>query len=92
MFQDIIKDTEIYQIIMQEGVEKGLAQGVEAFHQVILEEVQDRFPELIEQATKRVSAVTDLSVLKKIVRSMSFASSTDQVRALLDALKKNQGH
>jgi predicted transposase YdaD len=89
MYQDIIKDTEIYQIILQEGREE----GIEAFHQVILSTVQNRFPELVEMATECVNAVTDLKVLQKLTLDMISANSTDQARALLRVLKKNdQGH
>jgi len=92
MYQDILKDTEIYQIIVQEGVEKGLSQGREAFHQVILEDVQERFPDLLTQATESINAVTDLSILKKLVRDMISAHSLDEAQTLLQTLKKNQGH
>ena len=97
MYRDIIHDTEIYQIILQEGHEKGLEEGIEkgceAFHQLILEDIQDRFPELIEYATECVNAVTDLNALKKLVRPVAHASSADEVYTLLDALRKNnKGH
>lgn len=114
MLRDIIKDTEIYQIIMEEGWEKGLEKGREegwekgrekgqeegrekgleegraAFHQLILEDVQDRFPELVEMAIRYVNAVADLDALKKLARNVVSANSVDQVRALFDTLKNNQ--
>lgn len=96
MYRDIIHDTEIYQIIMQEGHEKGLQEGaeqqqkqdVESLHRVILAGVQERFPELMEQARKHIQAVSDLSVLYQLVGGMISARSADQVLALLEDLKK----
>ena len=94
MYRDIIHDTEIHQIILQEGIEEGIEKGrEEAFHQVILATVQSRFPELAGLAAERVHIVTDLSALQKLTLDVVSATSTDQVRALLEALKKNdQGH
>ena len=93
MYRDIIHDTEIYQIILQEGREEGRKESREALHQVILLTVQSRFPELTAFATERVNAVTDLSVLQKLTLDIVSASSTDQARSLLEALvKNNKGH
>lgn len=92
MYRDIIKDTEIYQIILREGREEGREEGCEALQQVILLSVKDRFPELAEQATERVSAITDLSELRTLALSIVSAKSVDQVSALLYGLRKNEGH
>lgn len=93
MLRDIIKDTEIYQIIMEEGWEKGLEkgreEGLEAFHQLILEDIQERFPELIEMAMRRVNVIADLDALKKLARKVVSANSANQVQALLEESKQN---
>lgn len=93
MLRDIIKDTEIYQIIMEEGWEKGLEKGLEkgreegltAFHQLILEDVQERFPELLEMATRQVNAIVDLDVLKQLARNVISANSAEQMCTLFNA-------
>src|SRR5437879_6922654 len=52
MYQDMLKGTEIYQEIWQEGYEEGYQKGRAAFHQLILEDVGERFSELMEMATE----------------------------------------
>ena len=96
MYQDFIKETDLYQFILEEGVEKGLSQGreegVEAFHQLILDDVCERFPELTALALERVDAVHDLEILKKLVRAMTSAGSVEQARALFEDLQQKQEH
>lgn len=116
MFKDIIKDTEIYQIIAQEGREEGLRKGleegrqegrqegreegielqqrqeIEYLQQTVLSAMQQCFPELLEQATESVNAVSDLGVLRKLASEMIIARTTEQAHDLLEALKKNKGH
>lgn len=92
MLRDIIKDTEIYQFILQEGREEGREEGCEAFQRVILGVVQNRFPELAEVAAVRVKAVADLGGLQKLALDVASASSVDQVRTLLESLKQYDSH
>src|SRR5258707_1251996 len=104
MYQDFIKDTDLYQFILEEGVEKGISQGiekgisqgiekgVEAFHQLILDDVRERFPELTALAVERLDAVHDLEVLKKLVRAVMTTSSVEQARAQFEDLQQKQGH
>lgn len=105
MYHDIIRDTEIFQIILQEGRQEGLEEGRQDGRQEELEEaarvlrqgilaaVQSRFPELAELAGERVSAVSELSALQKLTLDIASASSEDQARTVLDELgKASQGH
>jgi hypothetical protein len=93
MYQDIIKDTEIYQIIVQEGIEKQKKKEVDDLHHIILFTVQRNFPALAEWTTERIEAIADLDILKKLVMDTISADSVDQMRALFEALQKNsQGH
>jgi predicted transposase YdaD len=108
MLKDIIRDTEIYQIILQEGLEKGLEEGRtkgleegrtqglevgrEALQRVVLGVVQNRFPELAELAAARVGVVTDLGSLQKLALDVVSASSAEQARTLFESLKQYESH
>ena len=46
VFNDILRETWVFQEIMQEGEEKGLKKGLEELRQALLDVVQARFPEL----------------------------------------------
>ena len=79
MFQDILRDTEIYQYIMQEGVEKGreegLAEGIqlqqerELQHQrlTVVRMVQTRFPRLASFAIEQTDSVRNPLVLQDLI-------------------------
>jgi predicted transposase YdaD len=51
MYQDILRDSEIYQIIMQEGVEKGVEKG----HQQELQDLRQILLGFIEPARKTLA-------------------------------------
>ena len=102
MYHDLIRDTEIYQIIMQEGLDKGVQLGrqegrqeitqreIQDFQQTILSIFQRGFPELITLATERISTISDLNLLKNLVLDINFAKSVEQAHAILDTLTSNE--
>lgn len=96
MYQDLIRDTEIYQIIMQEGVQQGVQQQqqqeVQDLHRLILYAFRTHFPELAALATERVSAINDLSILNKLALEMIATESVDQARKILDTLNQTEAN
>lgn len=82
MYQDILRDSEIYQLIMQEGEEKGR----EAEHQrrlqdqrrAILRIVQAKFPEQARCAIDRTNAINDPEELEDIIVYMGLAQTEDE--------------
>jgi hypothetical protein len=64
VFNDILRETWVFQEIMQEGEEKGLKKGLEGLRQTLLDVVQARFPELSFLARGQVAFIEDLEVLR----------------------------
>jgi hypothetical protein len=91
MLQDILHDSEIYQMIMQEGVEKGVQQGIQLQHlqelqdlrQIVLSFVEPRFPKLVRFATKQISIIIDIKTLKDLIPKIGFARTEEEARQLL---------
>lgn len=100
MYQDLIRDTEIYQMIVAEGLQQGMQQGMQQglekgaeqkqqeeaqkLRQTLLEVFQIRFPEQLALARKRIGPLTDLDTLNQLVRAMMLLESRDQARSVLE--------
>lgn len=88
MFQDIMKDSWVYQEIVQESEERGREEGLQSHREAIVAIVQKRFPSLNELASQRVARMTDLDALRVLVVSISVEDNIEAVRKLLvDAAK-----
>jgi hypothetical protein len=87
MYKDILRDTEIYQLIMQEGEEKGIEKEhlkrLQDQQQVLLGFVQARFPDIVSAAAKQIPTITDIEVLKHLTLKVGLASSSQEARRLL---------
>ncbi|MEO9030896.1 MAG: hypothetical protein ABI413_18985 [Ktedonobacteraceae bacterium] len=85
MFQDIMKDSWVYQEIVQASEER----GIQSHRQAIVDIVNKRFPLLNELAFQQVARVTDLDALRILVVNISVEDNEEAVRRLLmDAVKK----
>lgn len=92
MFQDILRDTDIYKIIMEEGHEKGLVEGIQLQQQrdlqhqreMFLRFVQARFPKLVHFANKQVAIITDGQILDDLIYKIGLTQLTeDELRKIL---------
>jgi predicted transposase YdaD len=87
MYQDIIRDSEIYQIIVQEGVEKGVEKGhqqeLQDLRQILLGFIQARFQELVPIATKQTANITDKEILKHLTLKVGLAQTLEEARQLV---------
>lgn len=87
MFQDIMKDSWVYQEIVQESEERGKAQGeakgVQSQRQAILDIVDKRFPHLHALALQQVSQLNNLDTLRILIVEISIRDSEQDVRTLL---------
>jgi predicted transposase YdaD len=91
MYQDILRDTEIYQIIMQEGVEKGHQQELQDLRQILSGFIQARFQELVPLATEQTAHITDTETLKHLTLKVGLAQTLEEARQLLlGAVKKGK--
>ncbi len=87
MFQDIIRDTEIYQYIMHEGLEQGLEQERQEtllrLRQTLIAFVQARYTELVPFATAQAEQVNNVDVLNKLILNVGLAQNLEEVRRYL---------
>jgi hypothetical protein len=83
MYQDILRNTEIHQIIMQEGVEKGHQQELHDLRQILLGFVQARFQELVPLVTKQTAHITDTEMLKHLTFKVGLAQTLEEAHQLL---------
>jgi predicted transposase YdaD len=95
MFQDILRDTPIYQLIKQEGVQEGIQEGqqqeLQDLRQILLGFIQARFSELVSLANKQISDIADTEILKDLTLKVGLAQTEKEVRQyLIEADIKNR--
>jgi len=86
LYQDILHESEIYQMIMQEGIEKERLQQqlqqLELQRRTILRIVQTKFPKLARLAIDQTSALTDPEKLEDLIVFMGL-SQTEEAQQYL---------
>ncbi len=95
MFQDILRESWVYQEIgqeyLEEGIEKGIEKGreeerhqeLERQRELLMSFVQKRFPETMALAKQQVEGITDLEVLRKVFLKLFDAETADEVKKVL---------
>jgi hypothetical protein len=83
VFNDILRETWVFQEIMQEGEEKGLKKGLEELRQTLLDVVQARFPDLSFLARGQIVFIDDLEVLRSLIVKMSTAQTIEEAQQRL---------
>src|SRR5581483_5457675 len=99
MYQDVLRESWVYQEIGQEylekGLEKGLEQGLEkgrkqgieqALHQTLMIYVETRFPQLVVLARQQTGLITDVAVLNQIMSKLFTLQTPDEVEQYLRTL------
>jgi predicted transposase YdaD len=93
MMHDILHESDIYQLILQEGQEKGreeaLQRELEDLRQILLSFVRARFPKLVRFATKQISTITDKKTLADLIPKVGLAQTEVEVRQILTEVGKN---
>ncbi len=87
MFQDIIRDTEIYQYIMHEGVEQERQQELKRLRQMLMAFVQAHYTELIPLAERKAEEINSVEVLNELALNVGLARSKEDVRRYLEEVK-----
>jgi predicted transposase YdaD len=80
MFQDILRESPIYQEIVEQGLEKGKIQGQ---REMLLDLVQMRFPELLTLAKQQTDGITDPGVLPSLNHKLFAAQTVEEARQVL---------
>src|SRR5437667_2163970 len=80
MLEDILRDTPVYQEVLAEGEEKG---KLEAQHEVLLDIVQERFPEIASLARKQANTIEDPEVLRRLIVKISIVKTLKEAEQYL---------
>jgi len=88
MYQDMLRDTEIYQIIMQEGAEKERMLQLDHQRRAILRIVQTKFPKLARLAIEQTDSITDSEKLEDVTVYMGLAQTEDEAYQYLTGSNK----
>lgn len=101
VFSDFLRDSPVYQEVLEEGVEKGLEKGLEqglqkglqagelrAQRQTLREVINERFPELGYLAREQVEATDDAELLRRITVKISIAQTPAEAEQFLLAISR----
>src|SRR2546423_14591508 len=92
MFQDILRESWVYQEIGQEFREEGLEQGLEKGREegrlqeqreMLRDFLQLRFPETIALAKQQTNSIKDPEVLRTVLTKLFAAQTVEEVKQIL---------
>ena len=94
MFQDILRESWVYQEIGQEyfeqGIEKGIAQGkLQGQREMLLNFVQKDFPEITVLARQQVDKITDPEILQAAFLKLVHAQTLEEAKKIFFDLDKS---
>ena len=91
MFQDILRESPIYQEIVEQGLEKGREEGRMQEQRVILIRlVELRFPELLALAKQQADGITNPEVLPPVTFKLLNAQTIGEAKQLLLSINQNE--
>ncbi len=88
MFQDILRESPIYQEIIEQGLEKGIEKGIQGQREMLLGFVQMRFPELLALAKQQTEGITDPDILPSVSHRLLAARTLEESRRILLSLDR----
>ena len=80
MLEDILRDTPVYQEVLAEGEEKG---KLEAQHELLLDIVQERFPEIASLARRQADTIEDPEMLRRLIVKISIVKTSKEAEQYL---------
>ncbi|HEY4035549.1 MAG TPA: hypothetical protein VGL94_16445 [Ktedonobacteraceae bacterium] len=83
---DILRESPLYEWILEEGREEEKARSLTQTRQTIVEIVQERFPELAQLAEEVVATIDNLAQLVRLTGKLGNAQSAEQARQILLSL------
>lgn len=84
---DILHDTPIYQLILEEGREKGLGQARDEerlnMRLILVNIAQARFPDLVAMLKARTDSIEDIDALRQLVINFGTAQDREKIQQYL---------
>jgi len=91
MFQDILRESWVYQEIVEEGVEKGREEGrIQEQREMLLKLIQIRFPELEALAKQQSDGITSPEILPPVNFKLLAAQTIEEARQILLSVDKSK--
>ena len=91
MFQDILRESWVYQEIVEQGVERGREEGrLQGQREMLMRLIQLRFPELEALAKHQSDDITNPEILPSVNFKMLDAQTVEEVRQLLLSINKDK--
>jgi hypothetical protein len=89
MFQDILRESPIYQELVEQGREEERQQELHRQRQTLMGFVQRHFPELGALAKQQIDSVTDPEILQTVILRLLDCQTIEEAKQLL--LSVNRG-
>ena len=94
MFSDFLRDSPVYQEVLEEGLEKGLEKGVRvgelrAQRRTLLDIVQERFPAIAYLVREQAEATDDPEILRHVAVKISIAQTVKEAEQYLLAITRD---
>lgn len=88
MFRDILRESLIYQEILEEGAEQERARRIQEQREMLLNIVQLRYPELLELAKQQAESIKDAETLPSVNLKLIAAQSSEDAKRTLQNLSR----
>ncbi len=101
MFQDILRESWVYQEIgqefLEEGLEKGLEKGreeerqrrIQGQHEMLASFIQAHFPEIIALAKQQTDDIKDPDVLQNVILKLLTVGTVEEAKSILYSIDKS---
>jgi predicted transposase YdaD len=90
MFQDILRESPIYQELVEQGREEERQQELQRQRQTLMGFVQRHFPEISALAKLQVDSVTDPEFLQTVILKLLDCQTIEEARQLLLNINKGE--
>lgn len=90
MFQDILRESPIYQEIVEQGREEERQQELQRQRQTLAGFVQRHFPEITALAKQQADGITDTGVLQAVILKLLDAQTVEEARQILLGVDKGE--